>query len=76
MTSDDQKRPRFKLCFRLPERCATSLAIPPSPRGALCIVTNVEAGCDGRVGVAGRAILMRTAKACGPGTPGLVSSLR
>jgi len=37
---------------------------------------NVGAGCDGRVGVAGRARSMRTAKSCGPDTPTLVSSLR
>jgi hypothetical protein len=35
-----------------------------------------EAGCDGRDRIARRAMPIRTAKACGPGTPGLVLNLR
>src|ERR1700742_4949323 len=47
----------------------------PVPReGTLAIVTNVGAGCGGRVRVAGRATLMRTVKSCGPDAPTLASS--
>jgi hypothetical protein len=38
--------------------------------------TNVGAGCDGRVGDTRRALLVRTAKSCGPGIPTLVLSLQ
>jgi hypothetical protein len=40
------------------------------------IVTEREAGCDGRAGLAGRAMPMRTAKSCGPGAPTLALSWR
>ena len=56
--------------------------IPLRSRGAFWpIVVEREAGCDGRGGDAhelscGRTAPTRTAKACGPGTPGLVPSLR
>ena len=33
-----------------------------------------EAGCDGRERIVRRAMRVRTAKSCGPGTPGLVLS--
>src|SRR5277367_307242 len=50
---------------------------PVPPRGAYArSPRTLGAGCDGRVGVARRAIPMRTAKSCGPDTPTLVSSLR
>src|SRR5262249_26883113 len=50
---------------------------PAPARGTLRpIVTKRGAGCGGRVGVARRATLARTAKSCGPDTPTLVASLR
>ena len=54
---------------------------PASPRGALRVVTNVEAGCGGRDGpsalfLRGRLRPSRTVKPCGPGTPTLVPSSR
>jgi hypothetical protein len=45
-------RPKFS--FRKSE-IVVAFAIPPSPRGALAIVTNVGAGCGGRFGDARRA---------------------
>ena len=45
-------------------------------RGALAIVTNVGAGCDGRGGCERRTRLMRTVKAYGPDAPTLASSSR
>jgi len=39
------------------------------------VVTDVEAGCDGRKRIVRRAVCKRTAKPCGPGTPGLVLSV-
>jgi|SRR5579864_8033510 len=45
-------------------------------RGVCAIVTKREAGCDGRISVARRAALLRTAKSCGPGAPGLAPSVR
>ena len=44
--------------------------------GRMRIVTTREAGCDGREPRTGRMRELRTAKSCGPGTPGLVLSLR
>src|SRR5262249_29006304 len=41
-------------------------------RGVSRSSRTLGAGCDGRVGVARRAMSMRTAKSCGPGTPWLV----
>ncbi len=46
---------------------------PTSMRGVR-VVTDVEAGCDGRGGDARRASSARTAKSCGPGLPTLRSS--
>jgi hypothetical protein len=42
--------------------------------GRFAIVTSVGAGCDGRCSACDERGLWRTAKACGPGTPGLVLS--
>ena len=51
--------------------------IPASrPQEGRCARHSVGAGCDGRVGVAGRAARMRTAKVRGPDLPMLGSSLR
>ena len=36
------------------------------------VVTDVEAGCGGRVKVLDEGLLMRTVKSCGPDTPTLV----
>ena len=56
---------------------ATSFSRPAPERGAYAqSPRTLGAGCDGRVGVARRAIQARTAKSCGPGIPTLVSSLR
>ena len=52
-------------------------AVPlSSQRGGSRSSRTLGAGCDGRVGVAGRATLMRTAKTRGPDPPTLGSSLR
>jgi hypothetical protein len=58
----------------LTPKSAAHFAHPVPHRGALAIVTNVGAGCDGRGNITRRMILLRTAKPCGPGTPTLVSS--
>ena len=51
-------------------------AVPlSSQRGGSRSSRTLGAGCDGRVGVAGRAALMRTAKTRGPDLPTLGSSL-
>jgi hypothetical protein len=48
---------------------------PASARGTFRpIVTKREAGCDGRKTSFDVAMSLRTSKACGPGTPGLVLS--
>ena len=51
-----------------------SRAVPPT-EGRIAIVTNVGAGCGGRVGAADERRAMRTAKSCGPDPPTLGSSL-
>jgi hypothetical protein len=57
-------------------------ARPVSHEGRFAVVTNVEAGCGGRVAVAAwlnprrRTMAMRTVKSRGPDTPMLVSRLR
>jgi hypothetical protein len=43
-------------------------------RGVSRSSRTLDAGCDGRVGIAGRAMRMRTAKPCGPDPPMLGSS--
>jgi hypothetical protein len=56
---------------------ATSLRRPAPERGAYAqSPRTLGAGCDGRVGVARRAMRMRTAKSCGPDAPTLASSRR
>jgi hypothetical protein len=57
------------------------VAVPSRSEGRFAIVTNVEAGCGGRVDVAAwlsrrRTASMRTVKSRGPDTPTLVSSSR
>jgi hypothetical protein len=53
------------------ERKSPAFGVRPVPQeGTSAVVTNVGAGCGGRVGVARRAALMRTAKSCGPDAPG------
>src|ERR1700761_7084713 len=62
---------------RLPRRANQLFLLPrlaPDRRGVSRSSQTLDAGCDGRIGIAGRAILMRTAKACGPGPPTLGSS--
>ena len=55
------------------------VAVPSRYEGRFAVVTDVEAGCGGRVDVAAwflprrRTTLMRTVKSRGPGTPMLVS---
>ncbi len=56
-------------------------AVPPRYEGRFAVVTDVEAGCGGRVDVAAwlsrrRTAPMRTVKSRGPDTPTLVSSSR
>src|ERR1700730_9408785 len=54
---------------------STSFRRPAPERGAYAqSPRTLGAGCDGRVGVARRAIPMRTAKSCGPDAPTLASS--
>jgi hypothetical protein len=48
---------------------------PASARGTYARSSrHVRRGCDGRVGLARRAMPMRTAKSCGPGAPTLAPS--
>ena len=76
---------RFARRANLPQPCAIavypkSVAFPPRPapakRGASRSSRVLDAGCDGRIGVARRAMPTRTAKSCGPDTPRQVSSWR
>src|SRR5205807_8151564 len=59
-----------------PKSVATFRSSRPLERGVSRSSRTLGAGCGGRDSDARRAALMRTAKACGPGTPTLVSSLR
>src|SRR5438477_716800 len=61
------EHPKSAPCFRLSR--AHKRDVSRSSR-------TLGAGCDGRVGDARRAALMRTAKLCGPDAPMLASSLR
>jgi hypothetical protein len=55
-------------------------AVPSRSEGRFAVVTDVEAGCGGRIDVAAwfyprrRTTLMRTVKSRGPGIPTLMSS--
>src|SRR5580693_4785194 len=59
-----------KFCFRFSEKCASLSSSRLDERGVR-VVTDVEAGCDGRGGGARRASPARTVKVCGPGLPTL-----
>ena len=61
------EHPKSAPCFRLSRA---------HKRGVSRSSRTLGAGCDGRVGDARRAALMRTAKLCGPDAPMLASSLR
>ena len=61
---------------RIPQISFTFAASRLDTRGASRSSRTLGAGCDGRVGDARRAALMRTAKLCGPDAPTLASSLR
>ena len=63
------------LLFTNIRNCVLTGAVPPPLEGRIAIVTDEEAGCDGRVGVARRAARARTAKSRGPDAPTLASSL-
>jgi hypothetical protein len=49
---------------------------PASMTRGVRVVTNVEAGCDGRVDAVRRTASMRTVKSCGPGLPVLRPSVQ
>jgi hypothetical protein len=66
---------KIHLCRRANHLYAFAPSLPRK-RGARAIATDVGQGCDGRVGVARRAMRTRTAKSRGPGLPTLRSSLR
>jgi hypothetical protein len=76
-----QKLPVVPIC-RTGHYCGKSESMPyPAPsrtrqEGRCAASGTLSAGCDGRNGSLDVAMSMRTAKACGPGTPGLVPSLR
>jgi len=53
--------------FRFSEINAYDPRIPARLQRGGRVVTDVEAGCDGREGIVRRAMRKRTAKACGPG---------
>src|SRR5437868_12290170 len=67
---------RSQRCCRIPQISFTFAASRLDTRGASRSSRTLGAGCDGRVGDARRAALMRTAKLCGPDAPMLASSLR
>jgi hypothetical protein len=67
---------RSQRCCRIPQISFTFAASRLDTRGASRSSRTLGAGCDGRVGEARRAALMRTAKLCGPDAPMLASSLR
>ena len=65
-------------CFRTPQITSTTPAIPSHQEGRFAIVTDVGCGMRWtrqRQVRAGRMMLMRTAKSCGPDAPALASSL-
>jgi hypothetical protein len=68
--------PRTNISLSENQKLCTLPAVPLSLEGRLAIVTDVEAGCGGRGSVARRAILVRTAKACGLSAPTLALSRR
>ena len=68
--------PRTNISLSENQKLCILPAVPLSLEGRLAIVTDVEAGCGGRGSVARRAILVRTAKACGLGAPTLALSRR
>jgi hypothetical protein len=74
--SDYPLEERLKFRFRFTENRASDSAIPIRCEGRVATVTSVGLECGGCGRIAGRAIWLRTAKACGPGTPGLVLSVR
>src|ERR1700733_11349983 len=49
---------------------------PASQEGRFAVVTDVDAGCDGRGSVTRRMTVPRTEKPCGPDAPTLASSSR
>jgi hypothetical protein len=69
-------KPRQQKYFALSETQIMHMLRRPAPQeGRIAIVTTLDAGCDGRVGFAGRATPMRTVKSCGSGPPTLGPSL-
>src|SRR5579864_8067483 len=72
---------RAKFLFTKIGNCAYLVAVPLSHEGRFAIVTDVESGMRWTQWrrarfPCGRTALVRTAKSCGPGTPGLVPSRR
>jgi hypothetical protein len=61
-------------CFRFSEKCDCLAPSRLDAEGVSRSSRHVRRGCDGRVGLDGRAMPMRTQKSCGPDTPTLVSS--
>jgi hypothetical protein len=75
ISSNPSPHLREEFCFRFSETCAIIALSRLDKRGVRPIVTEREAGCDGRDSCARRARPTRTVKPCGPVPPTLGSSL-
>jgi hypothetical protein len=74
--SDPARRTPLKNFASVFRKTVLQFGYSDSLEGRVATVTSVGLECGGRGRIAGRAIWMRTTEACGPGTPGLVLSLR